>query len=70
VIRWLKRSLTTVKQAHLAGNPTHPARKLRIQNRASTADAMVLRIIVHASEHMCQLVAYARMTGRVLPSSK
>jgi len=31
---------------------------------------MYLRIIVHANEHMGQLVAYARMTGVVPPRSK
>jgi uncharacterized damage-inducible protein DinB len=29
-----------------------------------------LRIIVHANEHMGQLVAYARMTGVVPPWSR
>jgi len=31
---------------------------------------MYLRIIVHANEHMGQLVAYARMTGVTPPWSK
>ena len=31
---------------------------------------MYLRIIVHANEHMGQLVAYARMTGVVPPWSR
>ena len=31
---------------------------------------MYLRIIVHANEHMGQLIAYARMTGVVPPWSK
>jgi uncharacterized damage-inducible protein DinB len=70
VISWLKRSLEAVKQAHLAETPQHLALKVKIEDRNSTVDAMYLRIIVHANEHMGQLVAYARMTGVVPPWSK
>jgi uncharacterized damage-inducible protein DinB len=70
VIAWLKRSLEAVKQAHLAVTPKDLARKVRIGNRDATVDGMYLRIIVHANEHMGQLVAYARMTGVVPPWSK
>jgi uncharacterized damage-inducible protein DinB len=70
VIRWLKLSLDAVKQAHLAENPKDLARKVRIMERDATADGMYLRILVHANEHMGQLVAYARMTGVVPPWSK
>jgi uncharacterized damage-inducible protein DinB len=69
VIRWLKRSLEAVKQAHLKETPEHLARKVRIEDRASTVDWIYLRIIIHANEHMGQLVAYARMTGVVPPWS-
>jgi uncharacterized damage-inducible protein DinB len=70
VIMWLNRSLEAVKQAHLAETPQDLTRKIRVENRDSTVDAMYLRIIVHANEHMGQLVAYARMTGTVPPWSK
>ena len=70
VIRWLKRSLDAVKEAHLKETPQHLALKVRIEDRDSTVDWMYLRIIVHANEHMGQLVAYARMTGVVPPWSK
>ena len=70
VISWLKRSLDAVKQAHLAENPKDLARKVRIEGRDATVDGMYLRIIIHANEHMGQLVAYARMTGVVPPWSK
>jgi uncharacterized damage-inducible protein DinB len=70
VIAWLKRSLDAVKTAHLAETPQHLAVKVKIEGRNSTVDAMYLRIIVHANEHMGQLVAYARMTGVVPPWSK
>lgn len=69
VIDWLKRSLDAVKQAHLAETPTDLARKVRIEGRDATVDGMYLRIIIHANEHMGQLVAYARMTGVVPPWS-
>jgi uncharacterized damage-inducible protein DinB len=67
VIDWLKRSLTAVKEAHLAETPKDLERKVHIADRDATVDGMYLRIIVHANEHMGQLVAYARMTGVVPP---
>ena len=69
VINWLKRSLDAVKQAHLAVTPKDFQRKVHIFDRDATVDGMYLRIIVHANEHMGQLVAYARMTGVVPPWS-
>ena len=69
VISWLKRSLDAVKQAHLAVTPQDLQRKVRIMDQDATVDGMYLRIIVHANEHMGQLVAYARMTGVVPPWS-
>ena len=70
VIRWLKRSLDAVKEAHLAETPKDLERKVHIADRDATVDGMYLRIIVHANEHMGQLVAYARMTGVTPPWSK
>jgi uncharacterized damage-inducible protein DinB len=70
VINWLKRSLDAVEQAHLAVTPQDLQRKIRIHDRDSSVDAMYLRIIVHANEHMGQLIAYARMTGVVPPWSE
>jgi len=69
VIGWLKRSLDAVKQAHSAVAPQDLQRKVHIADRDATVDGMYLRIIVHANEHMGQLVAYARMTGVVPPWS-
>jgi len=40
------------------------------REKDATADEMYLRILVHANEHMGQLLAYARMTGIVPPWSK
>jgi uncharacterized damage-inducible protein DinB len=70
VVSWLKRSLDAVKQAHLATSTQDLARKVRIEHRDATVDGMYLRIIIHANEHMGQLIAYARMTGVVPPWSK
>ena len=70
VIDWLKRSLEAVKEAHLAAKPNDLERKVHIADRDATVDRMYLRIIVHANEHMGQLIAYARMTGVVPPWSK
>lgn len=70
VIKWLKRSLDAVKDAHLAVKPADLQRKVHVADRDATVDGMYLRIIIHANEHMGQLIAYARMTGVVPPWSK
>jgi uncharacterized damage-inducible protein DinB len=70
VIDWLKRSLDAVKTAHAAVKPADLQRKVKIAGRDATVDGMYLRIIVHANEHMGQLVAYARMNGIVPPWSE
>lgn len=70
IVAWLKRSLETVKQAHLAETADDLQRKVHINGRQATVDGMYLRIIIHDNEHMGQLVAYARMTGVVPPWSK
>lgn len=70
VIKWLKLSLEAVRAAHLAEKPADLQRKVHIADRDATVDGMYLRIIIHANEHMGQLVAYARMTGVVPPWSQ
>jgi uncharacterized damage-inducible protein DinB len=70
VINWLKRSLDAVSEAHASVTSKDLERKVHIADRDATVDAMYLRIIVHANEHMGQLVAYARMTGVTPPWSK
>jgi len=65
VIGWLKRSLEAVRTAHAAVKPEDLGRKVTILKRDATVDGMSLRIVVHANEHMGQLVAYARMSGVV-----
>ena len=70
VINWLKRSQDAVKQAHLAVTPKDLQRKVHIEDRDATVDGMYLRIIVHANEHMGQLIAYARMSDVIPPWSK
>jgi uncharacterized damage-inducible protein DinB len=69
VVKWLKRSLDAVKQARLNVTPQDLQRKVTVVGHDATVDGMYLRIIVHANEHMGQLVAYARMTGVVPPWS-
>jgi uncharacterized damage-inducible protein DinB len=63
VIEWLKQSMQAVKTAHESAKPADLARKVHIADRDATADGIYLRIIVHANEHMGQLIAYARMSG-------
>lgn len=69
VIAWLKRSLEAVKTAHAALKPADLRRKVKVDNHDATVDSVYLRIIIHANEHMGQLVAYARMNGIVPPWS-
>jgi uncharacterized damage-inducible protein DinB len=69
IINWLKRSLDAVKTAHAAAKPADLRRKVKIQGVDADVDGIYLRIIVHANEHMGQLVAYARMNGLVPPWS-
>ena len=70
VINWLKRSLDAVKEARASVTPKDLERKVHIADRDATVDGMYLRIIVHANEHMGQLIAYARMTGVTPPWSR
>ena len=70
VIDWLKRSLDAVKSAHAGLKPADLQRKVKVNKRDANVEGMYLRIIVHANEHMGQLVAYARMNGVVPPWSE
>ena len=70
VIDWLKRSLDAVKTAHAEVKPSDLQRKVKVNGVDATVDGMYLRIIVHANEHMGQLIGYARMSGVVPPWSK
>jgi uncharacterized damage-inducible protein DinB len=69
VIAWLKRSLDAVKTARADLKAGDFQRKVKVMNRDATVDGVYLRIIVHANEHMGQLVAYARMNGIAPPWS-
>lgn len=70
VIAWLKRSLDAVKSERAKLKPADFSRKVKVANRDATVDGMYLRIIVHANEHMGQLIAYARTMGVAPPWSK
>ncbi len=70
VIDWLKRSLDAVKNAHASATPQDLQRRVKVNGRDATVDGIYLRIIIHANEHMGQLVAYARMNGIVPPWSR
>jgi uncharacterized damage-inducible protein DinB len=70
VINWLKRSLDAVKAARAGLKAAAIRRRVKVENRDATVDGMYLRIIVHANEHMGQLVAYARVNGIVPPWSE
>jgi len=70
VIKWLKRSLEAVKQAHLKATPQELQQKAVPERYHATVDGMYLRILVHNNEHMGQLIAYARMSGVKPPWSE
>lgn len=65
VISWLKRSLNAVQAAHAKATPGDLQKRVSIEGRNATVDGVYLRIIIHANEHMGQLVAYARINGIV-----
>ena len=69
VLAWLRRSLEAVAKARAALKPGDLQRKVRVADRDATVDGMYLRIIIHANEHMGQLVAYARVNGIAPPWS-
>ncbi len=70
VIPWLTRSLDAVNTARTQLKPGDLERKISMRSKEVTVDGMYLRMIVHANEHMGQLVAYARMHGIVPAWSK
>ena len=70
VVDWLKRSVEAVKTARLAAKPGDLQRPVKINGVDAKVDGIYLRILVHANEHMGQLVAYARMNGIAPPWSK
>ena len=70
VMDWLKRSLDAVNTAHAAIKPGDLQRRVKVDGRDATVDGVYLRIIVHANEHMGQLIAYARVNGIVPPWSE
>lgn len=70
VIDWLKRSLEAVKTAHAQASPADLGKHISIANRDATVAGIYLRILVHANEHMGQLVAYARVNGIAPPWSE
>jgi len=67
VISWLRRSLEAVRTRRASLKEGDLAREVKIEGRDATVDGMYLRIIVHANEHMGQLIAYARMNGIAPP---
>jgi uncharacterized damage-inducible protein DinB len=70
VVAWLRRSLDAVKGARANLKSSDLARKVRVNGEDATVDGMYLRIIIHANEHMGQLIAYARMSGIAPPWSE
>lgn len=69
VVNWLRRSLEAVRVARANLRPGDLQRHIKIEGRDATVDGVYLRIIIHANEHMGQLVAYARVNGIVPPWS-
>jgi uncharacterized damage-inducible protein DinB len=67
VIDWLKRSLSAVKSAREGLQPAGYERRVTVLGRDAKVEGIYLRIIIHANEHMGQLVAYARLNGIVPP---
>ncbi len=67
VVEWLKRSTDAVRLAHAKATPADLQRRVKISETTATIEGIYLRILVHANEHMGQLIAYARTIGVVPP---
>ena len=67
VLNWLRRSLEAVKTGRTGLKAGDLIRKVKIEGRDATVDGIYLRIIIHANEHMGQLIAYARINGLAPP---
>ena len=70
VIEWLKRSLDGVREAHAAATPAELKKTEKFFDHQATDEGLYLRLLIHANEHMGQLVAYARINGVVPPWSE
>lgn len=70
VILWLRRSFDAVAKAHVAAKPEDLAKRVKIADRLTNVDGIYLRILVHANEHMGQLVAYDRINHIAPPWSE
>ena len=70
VLSWLKRSAQAVKNAHAGLDAATLHRKVKIAGKDADVDGIYLRILVHANEHMGQLIAYARVNGIAPPWSE
>ncbi len=67
VIGWLKKSQEFVRSNY---SKIDKQKKVTFFGKETTADGILLRVLVHNHEHMGQSVAYARMIGVVPPWSK
>ena len=67
MVNWLRRSLEAVKVGRASLKAGDLMRKVKIEGHDATVDGIYLRIIIHANEHMGQLIAYARTNGVAPP---
>jgi uncharacterized damage-inducible protein DinB len=70
VIGWLTKSFAILKTSRSKETPAALAKKVHIDDRDAPRDGIYLRILLHANEHMGQLVAYSRVNGIIPPWSK
>lgn len=67
VIRWLKQSQELVRTSY---PKVDLQKKVKFLGNDTTAEGVMLRLLVHNHEHMGQSIAYARMIGVVPPWSE
>jgi uncharacterized damage-inducible protein DinB len=70
VIDWLTKSFEAVRVERAKIKHEDFGRAVKVGNTDATVDGMYMRIIVHANEHMGQLIAYARSAGFAPPWTK
>ena len=67
VIQWLKNSQEAVRENY---GKIDRQKKVKFFGTDTTADGVLMRILVHNHEHMGQSIAYARMIGVTPPWSQ
>ena len=67
VVKFLNESFEAIRAAY---PKVDKSKKVKFFGKDTTAEGVLLRLLVHNHEHMGQAIAYARMNGIVPPWSR